>query len=94
MNLTAAVEIDVRAIPPRNRHPLIFGILAALPAGESLVLTNDHDPKPLFYQLRAEQEGYFSWDYLQSGPELWQVRIGRTKEAPHAPQKACCGAMG
>lgn len=93
MNTTAAVMLDVRAIPPRNRHPLIFGIFAALPSGESLVLTNDHDPKPLFYQLQAEEEGRFSWDYLQSGPEVWQVRIGRTAVARIVSQKSCCGAM-
>jgi len=42
------------------------------------VLVNDHDPKPLYYQFRFEREGQFTWDYLEEGPEVWQVRIGKT----------------
>lgn len=69
--------IDVREIPPRERHPLIFGTFDALAAGEALLLVNDHDPKPLFYQFQAESRGEFTWDYLENGPEVWQVRIGK-----------------
>ena len=46
--------------------------------GESFVLVNDHDPKPLYYQFEAEHTGQFSWNYLQQGPQLWQVEIGRS----------------
>jgi uncharacterized protein (DUF2249 family) len=70
-------EIDVRTIPPAQRHPLIFDTWAALAAGESFELVNDHDPKPLYYQFEAEHTGEFTWDYLESGPEVWRVRIGR-----------------
>ena len=45
---------------------------------ESFELVNDHDPKPLYYQLEADYSGQFSWDYLEAGPEVWRVRIGRT----------------
>ena len=69
--------IDVRSIAPRERHPLIFGGFDELAAGESLLLVNDHDPKPLFYQFQAESKGKFTWDYLESGPEVWQVKIGK-----------------
>jgi uncharacterized protein (DUF2249 family) len=41
------------------------------------VLVNDHDSKPLYYQFAAEHEGQFSWGYLEQGPEVWRVRIGR-----------------
>jgi uncharacterized protein (DUF2249 family) len=41
------------------------------------VLVNDHDPKPLRYQLEAEHAGRFTWDYLKAGPDVWRVRIGR-----------------
>lgn len=69
--------VDVRTIVPRDRHPLIFGTFAGLAAGEALLLVNDHDPKPLYYQFQAEHGGEFSWEYLESGPDVWQVRIGR-----------------
>ena len=67
MNAPAAVTLDVREILPRNRHPLIFGIFEVLPIGQALLLTNDHDPKPLFYQFQAESTGLFSWDYIEQG---------------------------
>jgi uncharacterized protein (DUF2249 family) len=73
----AAKVLDVRAINPRERHPLIFRTLASLAPAQAIVLKNDHDPKPLYYQIQAEHPGEFSWDYLESGPEIWRVRIGR-----------------
>jgi len=74
---TPKTTVDVRSIAPRERHPLIFGTFDALQAGEALLLVNDHDPKPLFYQFQAELGGTFSWDYLEQGPEVWQVAIGK-----------------
>jgi uncharacterized protein (DUF2249 family)/hemerythrin-like domain-containing protein len=68
---------DVRNVVPRERHTLIFDTFAGLKAGEAFVLINDHDPRPLYYQFQAEHTGQFSWDYLQQGPEVWRVRIGR-----------------
>ena len=70
-------QLDVRTVPPPQRHPLIFQTIAELEAGQGLELVNDHDPKPLYYQLEAEHAGQFSWDYLERGPETWRVRIGR-----------------
>jgi uncharacterized protein (DUF2249 family) len=82
--------IDVRAIVPRERHPLIFGTFDTLLPGEALLLINDHDPKPLFYQFQAESAGQFTWEYLENGPEVWQVKIGKAEGAA-APvvAKAC-----
>jgi uncharacterized protein (DUF2249 family) len=70
-------SLDVRPLAARKRHPLIFQTFEALEPGEAFVLINDHDPKPLYYQFKAEREGRFSWDYLEQGPEVWRVRIGR-----------------
>ncbi|GAB4062754.1 DUF2249 domain-containing protein [Uliginosibacterium sediminicola] len=92
MSTDAAVTLDVRAIAPRFRHPLIFGIFDKLPPGQALLLTNDHDPKPLYYQFQAESNGAFSWDYLEEGPERWQVRIGKAGELSQADRESrCCG---
>jgi uncharacterized protein (DUF2249 family) len=41
------------------------------------VLVNDHDPKPLRYQFEAQHGASYTWDYLESGPQVWRVRIGR-----------------
>jgi uncharacterized protein (DUF2249 family) len=68
--------IDVREIPPRERHPLIFSTFVGLAVGEAFILVNDHDPKPLYYQFDAEFADRFDWTYEEAGPEIWRVRIG------------------
>ena len=70
--------LDVRVIPPREKHPTIFQTFAALDPGQSFVLVNDHDPLPLRYQFEFEHAGAFGWDYLETGPEVWRVEISRT----------------
>lgn len=70
--------VDVRQIPPPQRHPLIFRTFESLQPGEFFILVNDHDPKPLYYQFAFEREGQFTWEYLEEGPEVWRVRIGKT----------------
>jgi uncharacterized protein (DUF2249 family) len=69
--------IDVREIPPRQRHPLTFKTWDELPTGGAILLINDHDPLPLYYQFAAEYGGGFRWEYLQSGPGIWEVRISK-----------------
>ena len=71
-------RLDVRVIPPRDKHPRIFQIFDALAPGEHFVLVNDHDPVPLRYQLLAERPGQFTWKYLEEGPMVWQVHIGKS----------------
>lgn len=69
--------VDVTKIEPRLKHPTIFEQFDALNGGEALVIHNDHDPKPLYYQMIAERGQIFDWEYLQEGPETWEVRITR-----------------
>lgn len=69
--------LDVRSDPPAKRHERIFRTFHDLSGGDAFVLVNDHDPKPLYYQFEAEYPGRFSWNYLEEGPEVWRVRIGR-----------------
>ncbi|HET9107795.1 MAG TPA: DUF2249 domain-containing protein [Steroidobacteraceae bacterium] len=73
--------LDVRRLIPMERHKRIFETYERLQPGESFVLINDHDPKPLYYQFEAEHTGRFSWNYLQQGPTVWQVEIGRRATA-------------
>lgn len=70
-------ELDVRPIAPRDKHPSIFDMFDSLVAGEAMILINDHDPKPLRYQLVAEHPDTFEWTYLEEGPAVWRVRIDR-----------------
>ncbi len=77
MSTSADAVVDVRSEPPARRHELIFDTYHDLTPGQGFVLVNDHDPKPLWYQFEAEHAGAYSWDYLEQGPEVWRVRIGR-----------------
>lgn len=76
LKLSADGELDIRDEAPARRHELIFQTYAQTPIGETFILVNDHDPKPLYYQFEAEKAGKFSWEYLESGPKVWRVRIG------------------
>ncbi len=79
MTSDTGATLDVRELPPRERHSLIFARLDGLKAGESLQLINDHDPKPLYYQLQAERPDQFDWQPEEEGPEAWKIRITRRK---------------
>lgn len=69
--------LDVTKIEPRRKHPSIFEAFDALKSGETFVISNDHNPKPLKYELEAERAGQSTWEYLEEGPEIWRVRIGK-----------------
>ena len=69
--------LNVTLLPPREKHPTIFARFDELAEGESFIIHNDHDPKPLYYQLLGERGNIFTWEYLEQGPEWWKVRIGK-----------------
>ena len=92
----ATNTIDLRAIPSRERHPLVFNTFEGLQPGQYLQLVNDHDPLPLRAQFELRSKGRFIWEYLQAGPEVWRVQIGRSATAARAETGNCCsgGACG
>jgi len=67
--------LDVRPLTPPERHPGIFNTFKELGPGDSFVLINDHDPRPLLYQFQNEFDGEFEWWPLERGPLAWRVRI-------------------
>jgi regulator of cell morphogenesis and NO signaling len=69
--------LDVTLLEPRQKHPTIFIRFDKLTEGESLTIHNDHDPKPLYYQLLGERGNIFEWEYLEQGPEWWKVKISK-----------------
>lgn len=81
--------IDVRTIPPFERHPRIFAALEALKPRQSFMIVADHEPRPLQYQLQARFPGLFDWNCVEEGPEAWRVVI--TREAG-GDCGCCCGS--
>lgn len=82
------IIIDVQKISPSARHGLIFDNFDSLSEGESLIIVNDHDPKPLLRQFENTRPDQYKSEYLQSGPEVWKVKITRMKK------EGCCGFCG
>lgn len=64
-------RLDLREVPPPERHPKIFEAFEALDSGESLEIVNDHDPKPLYYQMDAEVDAFDAdgYEVERRGPE-------------------------
>ena len=67
--------LDVTIIEPRLKHPTIFARFDELKSGESFTLHNDHDHKPMYYQLVGERGDIFTWEYLEQGPDWWKIKI-------------------
>ncbi len=67
--------VNVPSLEPKLKHPTIFQTFDSLQAGESMIIHNDHDPKPVYYQLKSERGDGFTWEYLQEGPKDWDIRI-------------------
>lgn len=81
MNANITTTLDVRQIPPPQKHPMIFQTFEGLAPEQCFILINDHDPKALYYQFANERQGEFTWEYLEQGPEVWRVKIGRVPSA-------------
>jgi uncharacterized protein (DUF2249 family) len=66
-----ATTLDLRDVPPPERHPKIHAAFEDLESGEALEIVNDHEPKPLFYEFQAEVESFDAENYAceQEGAE-------------------------
>ena len=70
------IIIDARILPPQVKHPTIIETVKQLTPGEDLILINDHDPKPLYYQLQNIIGDTFNWDYVIEGIDnVWKIKI-------------------
>ncbi|EMA70695.1 hypothetical protein C461_00362 [Halorubrum aidingense JCM 13560] len=75
----STAELDVRDLPPAQRHEKIFEAYANLDDGEGVTLVNDHDPKPLYHQFDAEAGPEFHWEYRKREPGEFRVLIGKAE---------------
>jgi uncharacterized protein (DUF2249 family) len=75
-------ELDVRPLRKPDKHPAIFRAYAAVAAGESLVLVNDHDPRHLHDEFEVEHPGGYAWEYLAKDPGAWRIRITKLASTP------------
>jgi regulator of cell morphogenesis and NO signaling len=79
MQTVAENILNVTLLEPRLKHPAIFNRFDELEDGQSLTIHNDHDPKPLYYQMLGERGNVFTWEYLEQGPVWWKVCITKKR---------------
>ena len=72
--------LDLRNMPPFERHAKIWEMWDGLKEGETLRIINDHEPKPLYYQFEAEHKGRFEWSYEKQGPKDWIFAIKKKSD--------------
>ncbi|HIW33769.1 MAG TPA: DUF2249 domain-containing protein [Candidatus Paenibacillus intestinavium] len=72
-----ASTINATEYPPHLKHKMIFETFNRLNVGESMLLINDHDPKPLRFQFESMYADLYNWEYVQQGPTLFQVKISK-----------------
>lgn len=74
-----AKTLDVRDVPPSDRHPRIHDAFADLDSGDALELVNDHDPKPLFYEMQAEVEDFDAdaYEVEQRAPDEYVATLAK-----------------
>lgn len=76
-NIDIKIRINAPDIEPKMRHRHKMKVFNDLLSGEFMELTNNHDPKPLYYTFLIEREDMFTWEHIEQGPDLWRVVIGK-----------------
>lgn len=81
-----SAAIDVRAVPTWQRHTRIFELFDALADERALLLTTDHEPRPLRTEFDQSREGFFSWEQRRVGYRHWEAVIRKLPKAnPNDP---------
>jgi uncharacterized protein (DUF2249 family) len=75
--LTIDPRLDVRDLPHGERHARVLAALDALPADAALVLVAPHSPVPLLAEIENRYAGQVAGEWLQDGPQVWQIRLHR-----------------
>lgn len=72
--------LDVRLLDGPDKHPTIHRMFDDLDPGGVLTIVNDHEPRPLYYELRAERPDTFDGDRYrayQAGDRVWVAVLPR-----------------
>jgi uncharacterized protein (DUF2249 family) len=75
--LSLDIRLDVRNLPHGERHARVLTAIDALPADAALVLVAPHAPLPLLAEIGARYPGQIDVEWLQDGPDVWQIRLHR-----------------
>ncbi|MBS1778836.1 MAG: iron-sulfur cluster repair di-iron protein [Bacteroidetes bacterium] len=81
--MDTSIVIDVTKLAPWQKHPAIIYAFDNMSDGQSFIIQNDHDPRPLYHQLLGLRGNTFTWEYIKSGPESWEVAISKNAPSAH-----------
>jgi uncharacterized protein (DUF2249 family) len=71
-------RVDVREYERKDKQRAIFEVFDNLEPGQFMELINDHDPVRLKEtRFEVDKKGEYTWEYLESGPEVWRIAIGK-----------------
>lgn len=70
-------RLDVRDVPHGERHTRVLAALDALAVDAALVLVAPHAPRPLLAEIDNRYAGQVAAEWLQDGPDVWQIRLSR-----------------
>lgn len=75
-------EVDVRGLPPPERHKRVLELFDALAPGESLSVVNDHEPVHLVSFLKHERRDFDvgSYSARERGPGEWVGEFKKRRE--------------
>jgi uncharacterized protein (DUF2249 family) len=83
--------IDFRSIDRSFRHAIFFSLFEGLKEGASFEFVNDHDPVPLYNQLRQLGLQNMEWKYTERGPRDWRIQITKMRQSDQSTEQGCCG---
>jgi len=77
----AREPVDLRDLPPAERHGTVFEEFEQLEPGETLTLINDHDPRPLVRQMEGSVEAFDAENYSveQEGEQRFVIELPKRR---------------
>ena len=67
------VDLDLRAIPSSQWHPMMLAAFDALGVGDELRITTDCEPRALRSQLERTRSQQYVWLQHRLGRDRWEV---------------------
>ncbi|EMA64589.1 DUF2249 domain-containing protein [Halorubrum kocurii] len=75
-------RLDVREIPPVNRHDKIHEEFDGMDPGETLTIVNDHEPEPLYCEMAAEVPAFDeeAYEVRRNAPNEFVAEFPKSEE--------------
>ncbi len=71
------IDLDLRAIPSSQWHPMILAAFDDLGDGDELRITSDSEPRALRSELERTRAQQYVWLQHRLGQDLWEIALRR-----------------